>query len=287
MSRDSDDPAPSTNKIFKSPNKLQRRKSNTFDQRAEEAYNNMQEALKRRRERDQSTTFGEHVSNKHRSYSSRTKCVVEHLISNILFDADIGKYENYPFITPTSNYLQEPYYISQSPARSDSTTPTSPFPFEQQPSRTPTPTMTSSPVHQPPSRTPTPTLPSIPSTSTLTSPYQYQISRTPIRNLPTNQSISSTALPNSQGQGPQLLKYLKQSSSGSCGSRSGPKKVTVLRSVIVKRSKNNLQNIPPNEQHLSPEEKYNISSEEQNDNDISQEGNTDHVVSFINNFIPE
>lgn len=207
MSRDSDHSAPSTNKIFKSPNKLQRRKSNTFYQRAEKAYNNMQEVLKRRRARDQSTTFGEHVANKHRSYSSRTKCVVEHLISNILFDADIGKYENYPFITPTSNYLQEPYYISQSPARSDSTTPTSPFPVEQQPSRTPTPTMTSSPVqqqpsktptptmtsfpvHQPPSRTPTLTLPSISSSSTLTSPYdvpltspyQYQISRTPILN---------------------------------------------------------------------------------------------------------
>ncbi|CAG5042619.1 unnamed protein product [Parnassius apollo] len=159
--------------------------------------------------------------------------------------------------------------------------------------------MTSFLVHQPPSRTPTSTLPSISSTSTLTSPYEYQISRTPILNLPTNQSISSTALPNSQGQGPQLVKYSKHSSSGSCGSRSGPKKVTMLRSLIVKRSKNNLQNIPPNEEHLSPEEKY-ISPEEQNDvpridpsfiqddlMDISQEGNTDHIVSFINNFIPE
>ncbi|CAG4987871.1 unnamed protein product [Parnassius apollo] len=257
MSRDSDHSAPSTNKIFKSPNKLQRRKSNTFDQRAEEAYNNMQEALKKRRDRDQSTTFGEHVANKHRSYTVRVQ------------------------------------------ARSDSTTPTSPFPVEQQPSRTPTPTMTSFTVHQLSSRTPTPTLPSISSTSTLMSPYQYQISRTSILNLPTNQSISSTALLNFQGQGPQLVKYSKQSSSGSCGSRSGPKKVTVLRSLIVKRSKNNLQNIPPNEQHLSPEEKY-ISPEEQNVvpridpsfiqddfTDISQEGNTDHIVSFSNNFIPE
>lgn len=43
--------------------------------------------------RDDSTIYGEHIAAKHRKYNEHTKNVVEHLISNILFNADMGKYE--------------------------------------------------------------------------------------------------------------------------------------------------------------------------------------------------
>lgn len=49
-------------------------------------------ALEKRR--DSSEIFGEHIALKHRKYTDRTKCIVEHLISNILFKADMGEYEN-------------------------------------------------------------------------------------------------------------------------------------------------------------------------------------------------
>lgn len=44
---------------------------------------------------DPSESFGDYVATKHRSYSSKVKSVVELMISKVLFDADMGKYDDY------------------------------------------------------------------------------------------------------------------------------------------------------------------------------------------------
>ncbi|KAF5289944.1 hypothetical protein FQR65_LT11691 [Abscondita terminalis] len=51
------------------------------------------ETSERETKRDTSSVFGEYVAIKHRGYDTHTQHIVEHLINNILFQADIGKYE--------------------------------------------------------------------------------------------------------------------------------------------------------------------------------------------------
>lgn len=51
--------------------------------------------------RDAAGVYGEHVAMKLRNYGSQTFSVVQHLINNILFDADMGRYTHY---TQTTNY---------------------------------------------------------------------------------------------------------------------------------------------------------------------------------------
>ncbi|XP_077283571.1 uncharacterized protein LOC143909453 [Arctopsyche grandis] len=95
--RNLNNPTMNRRKVFKSLKKLNLVRNATLNRRAEETYNIMQ-ALKRRNERDSSSTFGEHIANKHRTYSSRTKTMVEHFISKLIFEADMGRYEsNYSF----------------------------------------------------------------------------------------------------------------------------------------------------------------------------------------------
>lgn len=49
---------------------------------------------KRTQERDEYEVFGEHVAHKIRKLSNqRAKAVVQHLISNTLFDAEMGKFD--------------------------------------------------------------------------------------------------------------------------------------------------------------------------------------------------
>ncbi|XP_054007409.1 uncharacterized protein LOC128891708 [Hylaeus anthracinus] len=80
-------------KEFASPRKLLlKRKKFIQDPQMERAYRIIEETVSKRTARDASTIFGEHVTMKHRSYNRHTQSVVEHLISNILFDADMGKY---------------------------------------------------------------------------------------------------------------------------------------------------------------------------------------------------
>lgn len=42
---------------------------------------------------DEFTTYGLHVGNKIRNYQPKTRSLVEHHINNILFEADMGKYD--------------------------------------------------------------------------------------------------------------------------------------------------------------------------------------------------
>ncbi|XP_076257093.1 uncharacterized protein LOC143194295 [Rhynchophorus ferrugineus] len=130
---------PSTSKTFKSRKRAKLVKQNLATQRSNEAYNILQETLKRRDQKDNSSTFGEYVANKHRCYSSYTKSIVEHLITNILFEADMGMYEKsgsncQHFTAPThSEFLRS---ASKSPTFSST-----PSPVQQRiSSRTPTPT---------------------------------------------------------------------------------------------------------------------------------------------------
>lgn len=94
--------------------------------------------------RDDYSVFGEHVANKIRKLSNpRTQATVQHLICNMLFDAEMGRldqppriYEqpHYPPHQPSTMYGQ-PFtsgrtVMSQSPSPSTSTVSHSPSDFE-------------------------------------------------------------------------------------------------------------------------------------------------------------
>ncbi|KAJ8926163.1 hypothetical protein NQ314_021506, partial [Rhamnusium bicolor] len=71
--------------------------------RKEEAYTILQD-LKNKRQRDKFDVFGEHVACKVRDLNNTcAQNVVEHLISNILFEASMGKYDRGLSI-PTNTY---------------------------------------------------------------------------------------------------------------------------------------------------------------------------------------
>ncbi|KAK0080296.1 hypothetical protein PV325_000147 [Microctonus aethiopoides] len=56
-----------------------------------------------RNARDDSTIYGEHVAGKHRKYSDHTKSIIEHLIGDILFNADMGHYESHNYSLPSGS----------------------------------------------------------------------------------------------------------------------------------------------------------------------------------------
>lgn len=60
----------------------------------------LKETISNQNDRDESSVFSEHIAKKHRKYSANTKSTVEHLISNILYAADMGKYDD-PNFTPS------------------------------------------------------------------------------------------------------------------------------------------------------------------------------------------
>ncbi|XP_050300536.1 uncharacterized protein LOC126739056 isoform X2 [Anthonomus grandis grandis] len=45
-------------------------------------------------DRDSCDIYGEHIASKLRTYSQRTQAMVQHMFSNILFNADMGRYED-------------------------------------------------------------------------------------------------------------------------------------------------------------------------------------------------
>lgn len=81
------------------------RKSKSEDPRVEEAYRILKDTYGSKT-RDKSQAFGNHIASKHREYSTQTKAYVEHYINNILFDADLGKFEFEPSVmsTPISSF---------------------------------------------------------------------------------------------------------------------------------------------------------------------------------------
>lgn len=83
----------SANSSSTQSSKRNRENISTTNNRSEEAYQILKDTVASRPIRDDSTVFGEHVGAKHRKYSRHTQCIVEHHISNILFNADMGRYE--------------------------------------------------------------------------------------------------------------------------------------------------------------------------------------------------
>ncbi|XP_069699544.1 uncharacterized protein [Periplaneta americana] len=89
---------------------LRKRKSKE-DTRISEAYAILQATVAKQQAKDTSTIFGDFVATKHRSYSERTRCIVEHMIGNILFQADMGQFELSTQEQVSSNAHILPEYI--------------------------------------------------------------------------------------------------------------------------------------------------------------------------------
>ncbi|XP_072399259.1 uncharacterized protein [Diabrotica undecimpunctata] len=88
-------PGPSTTSQIIENRQASKRRATISDQRQEETYNLLNE-LKAKNPRNRFTIFGEYVATKVEALnSSYAQNMVEHLISNILFEASIGKYD-YP-----------------------------------------------------------------------------------------------------------------------------------------------------------------------------------------------
>lgn len=113
--------------------------ANIPNTRSEEAYQILKDTVANRNLRDGSTIYGEHVASKHRKYSAHTQSVVEHLIGNILFNADMGKYEPVvapsvsPALTDHSSTVHDQHSFSTASDNYSSNAPTPPTLFELQP----------------------------------------------------------------------------------------------------------------------------------------------------------
>lgn len=105
--------------------------ANIPNTRSEEAYQILKDTVANRNLRDDSTIYGEHVASKHRKYSAHTQSVVEHLIGNILFNADMRQYEPVvpsasPAPTQHSSTMQEQHSLSSVSDNYPSNAPTPP-----------------------------------------------------------------------------------------------------------------------------------------------------------------
>lgn len=109
--------------------------ANIPNTRSEEAYQILKDTVANRNLRDGSTIYGEHVASKHRKYSAHTQSVVEHLIGNILFNADMGKYEPSvsPAVTEHSSTMHDQHSLSSASDNYSSNAPTPPTLLELQP----------------------------------------------------------------------------------------------------------------------------------------------------------
>lgn len=58
-----------------------------------------------RKERDEYDIFGEQVACKLRKLSNYGKITVQHIINNVLWEAELGKYDNHPSISNTDPVL--------------------------------------------------------------------------------------------------------------------------------------------------------------------------------------
>lgn len=70
-------------------------------------------SLNRSLSEDSCATYAAHVANKLRSYTQQVRVQVEHAINNILYEADIGKYNNTNSVerlkmSPTISYVFDP-----------------------------------------------------------------------------------------------------------------------------------------------------------------------------------
>lgn len=93
---------PSTNKkhskeFASPPKKKPLKRKNEERTRVDEAYSIMKNLQNNCQQRDRFTVFGEHVGNKMRLLQTETaRNTVEHIISNTLWEASLGKYDHQP-----------------------------------------------------------------------------------------------------------------------------------------------------------------------------------------------
>lgn len=88
------------------------------DAKLEEAFKILQESAARKEiPPDSCAIYSQHVGNKLRSYNDYTRVQVEHAINNILFAADMGKYDSNPTFpqndqnpVPLYNYPPTQFY---------------------------------------------------------------------------------------------------------------------------------------------------------------------------------
>lgn len=79
------------------------------DQRLEEAFKILKRPYPTSRAPDDWSIYGEHVGNKLRGYSKQASSIVQHLMNNLLFEADMGKYDAnpYQFIQPSQHFFYQ------------------------------------------------------------------------------------------------------------------------------------------------------------------------------------
>ncbi|KAK0161440.1 hypothetical protein PV327_009910 [Microctonus hyperodae] len=80
-----------------------KRDSYVTNSKIDKAYAILKDTVAMRNIRDDSMIYGEHVASKHRKYSAHTRSVIEHLIGDILFNADMGHYESHVFSLPSGS----------------------------------------------------------------------------------------------------------------------------------------------------------------------------------------
>lgn len=73
------------------------------DRRLDEALNIMKATAAKKANKSTDAIYGQYVTSKLETYSPRCKSIVQHLINNILFDADMGKYEEPPSLQSLHN----------------------------------------------------------------------------------------------------------------------------------------------------------------------------------------
>ncbi|KAL1516253.1 hypothetical protein ABEB36_000172 [Hypothenemus hampei] len=71
----------------------QNRKRQSIENRLDEAYSLMKETVAKKSNKTSDVIFGQYVASKMEKYSDRSKNIVQHLINNILFEADMGRYD--------------------------------------------------------------------------------------------------------------------------------------------------------------------------------------------------
>lgn len=70
-----------------------------------------------------SAIFGQHVANKLDTYTPKTRAFVEHSINNIIFDADLGRFENYftnfsqPYQATNNTQYQNTHFSQETPVQ--------------------------------------------------------------------------------------------------------------------------------------------------------------------------
>lgn len=103
-------------KIFISPKKVHGKKIQKEDPRIAEAYNvikNIANKKSQQSEKDESAIFGEYVATQLRKFSAQTHSLVKHKINNILFEAEMGKYDqnrSHQYIQSSSSAQFQHYY---------------------------------------------------------------------------------------------------------------------------------------------------------------------------------